>query len=112
MKTFFFSESSHVTYQINWNGAKSTMQAHILSLLTPSISGVGSKGQNSFFLNVVMLHIKLKRKNYRPAYKKKTSTLHTLLTLGQVESQILNLYNTKIVDRLLIMICMIPKLEK
>ena len=35
------------------------MQAHILSLHTPSAPGIGSKGQN-FFLNVVMLPIKLK----------------------------------------------------
>ena len=42
------------------------MQAHILSLQTPSIHGAGSKGQNPFFLNVVMLHIKLKGKKYRP----------------------------------------------
>ena len=35
------------------------MQAHILSLHTPAASGVGSKGQNIFFLKVVMLQIKL-----------------------------------------------------
>ena len=36
------------------------MQAHILFLHTPSTPGLRSKGQNIFFLNVVMLHIKLK----------------------------------------------------
>ena len=41
------------------------MQAHILSLPTPSTRGVGSECQN-FFLNVVMLYIKLNGKKYRP----------------------------------------------
>ena len=36
------------------------MQAHILSLHTPSAPGVGSKDKNTFFLKVVMMHIKLK----------------------------------------------------
>ena len=36
-----FSDSSHVIYQINGKGAWSTMQAHILSLQTPSIPGLG-----------------------------------------------------------------------
>ena len=44
-----FSESSHFAYQINGNGAWSTMQAHILSLHIPSTPGVESKGQNIFF---------------------------------------------------------------
>ena len=38
---------------------------HILSLHTLSACGVGLNGQLSF-LNVVMLHIKLKRKEYQP----------------------------------------------
>ena len=41
----FFSESSHVAYQIKGNGAYSTMQAHH----TPLVLGVGSKGQHIFF---------------------------------------------------------------
>ena len=47
VKTFFFL-SSHVAYQIKGNGAKTTMQAHILSLHTIVAPGVGSKGQNIF----------------------------------------------------------------
>ena len=47
------------------------------SVLTHTLDPwVGSKVKNIFFLNVVMLHIKL---------KKKTLTLHTPLTLGQTE---------------------------
>ena len=45
----FFSESSHVAYQINENRAYSTMQAHRLSLHLPSAPGKGSKVQNIFF---------------------------------------------------------------
>ena len=60
VKTFFSSESSHVAYQIKGHIAKSTTKAHILSLHTPSAPGVGSKGQNIFFLKVVILHIKFK----------------------------------------------------
>ena len=41
----FFSASSIAA----GNGAKSTMQEHILSLHTPSAPGVGSKDQNIFF---------------------------------------------------------------
>ena len=35
------------------------MQAYIMSLHTPLAPWVGSKGQNIFFLKVVMLHIEL-----------------------------------------------------
>ena len=34
-----FPESSHVAYQIKGNGAYSTMQAHSMSLHTPSAPG-------------------------------------------------------------------------
>ena len=45
----FFSESSHVTYQIKGNGAKRTMQAHLLSFYTSCTPGVvWSKGQKYF----------------------------------------------------------------
>ena len=46
------------------------MQAHILSLHThPRAPRVGSKGQNIFFLKVVMLHIKLKGMEQRVTCK-------------------------------------------
>ena len=95
------------------------MQAHNLSLQTPRPVRQGQKVK-TFFLNVVMLHIKLKGNKYRPTYKEKTLILHTLLTLGQVErsnieSVQISIFfvelSSKIVDRLLIMICMIPKLN-
>ena len=46
------------------------MQAHILSLHTPLIPGVGSKAQqNIFLMKVVMLHIKLKGMDCRAPCK-------------------------------------------
>ena len=74
----FFSESSHVAYQIKGDGALSTMQAHIMSLHTPSVPGVGSRGQNIFFPKVVILHIKLKDMERRAYFL----SLHTHLTRG------------------------------
>ena len=53
-----FSQNIHVAYQIRVNVAYSTMQAHFLSLNTPSARWVGSK---HFFL----LHIKLKGMEHR-----------------------------------------------
>ena len=54
----FFSESSHVAYQIKGNDECSNTQAHMLSLHTPSTPRVRSKVK-TFFLKVIMLHIKL-----------------------------------------------------
>ena len=60
-QTIYFSESSHVAYQIKAYYVGSNMVANIFPTDTPSTQGVGSKGQTiSFFLKVVMLHIKLK----------------------------------------------------
>ena len=44
----FFSENSHVAYQIKENDTYNNMQALVLSLHTPSTPRVGPKGQNSF----------------------------------------------------------------
>ena len=61
-QTIYFSESSHVAYQIKADKAGSNMVANILPTDTPSTQGVGSKG---LFLKVVMLHIKLKGIEHR-----------------------------------------------
>ena len=61
----FFSESSHVAYQIKADDVGSNMVANILPTDTPSSLGVGSKGQTISFLKVVMLHIKLKAIEHR-----------------------------------------------
>ena len=47
-RTIFFSEYGHVAYQSKGN-KMCNMRANSLPLHTPSIPGVGSKGQNSFF---------------------------------------------------------------
>ena len=45
----FFSESSHVAYQIKADDAGSNMVANILPTDTPSTQGVGSKGRTISF---------------------------------------------------------------
>ena len=67
-QTISFTESSHVAYQINGNGAQSTMKANMLSLHTLTAPG-GFKRSFFSFLKVAMLHIKLKWKKYRPTCK-------------------------------------------
>ena len=62
-QTIYFSESSHVAYQIKADDTGSNMFANILPTDTPWTQGVGSKGQ--IFLKVVMLHIKLKGNEHR-----------------------------------------------
>ena len=65
-QTIYFSESSHVAYQIKADNTGSNMVANILPSDTPSTQGVGSKGQTIyFFLKVVMLHIKLEAIEHR-----------------------------------------------
>ena len=44
-QTIYFSESSHVAYQIKADKAVSNMVANILPTETPSTQGVRSKGQ-------------------------------------------------------------------
>ena len=64
-QTIYFSESSHVAYQIKADDAGSNMVANILPTDTPLTQGVGSKGQTISLLKVVMLHIKLKGIEHR-----------------------------------------------
>ena len=64
-QTISFSESSHVAYQIKADNAGSNMVANILPTDTPSTQGVGQKVKLYLFLQVVMLHIKLKGIDHR-----------------------------------------------
>ena len=48
-QTIYFSESSHVAYQIKTDDAGSNMVANILPTDTPLTQGVGSKGQTISF---------------------------------------------------------------
>ena len=54
-----FLEQGHVAYQIKWNHEYSNMIAYILPTDPPRWP-CGSKGQISFFQNMVMLYINLK----------------------------------------------------
>ena len=48
-QTIYFSESSHVAYQIEAEDFGSNMVANILPTDTPTTQGVGSKGQTRSF---------------------------------------------------------------
>ena len=58
----FFSESSHVAYQINGNGAMSTMQAHSLSY-THLLSLGQVKSSDIEIVQISLFFIKLSAKN-------------------------------------------------
>ena len=45
----YFSESSHVAYQIKADDSGSNMVANILPTETPSTQGLGLKGQTIYF---------------------------------------------------------------
>ena len=48
-QTIYFSESSHIAYQIKADDAGSYMVGNILPTDTPSTQGLGSKGQTISF---------------------------------------------------------------
>ena len=48
-QTIYFSESSHVAYQIKADYFYNNMVANILPTDTPLTQGVGSKGQSIYF---------------------------------------------------------------
>ena len=60
----FLSVRNHVAYQIKGNEPQSTIQGHSLSLRTSSTTG-----SKLFFLNEVMLHIKLMGMGHRAPCK-------------------------------------------
>ena len=64
-QTIYFSDSSHVAYQIKVDDSGSNMVANILPTEIPSTKGVGSKVKLYIFLKVVMLRIKLKGIEHR-----------------------------------------------
>ena len=79
----FFSESSHVAYQIKADDACSNMVANILPTDTHQRPrGWGQKVKLYLFLKVVMLHIKLKRIEHRAPWKQICCHLHTPTTPG------------------------------
>ena len=64
-QTIYFSESSHVAYQIKADDACSNMVAFFCPQTHPKPRGWGQKVKLYLFLKVVMLHIKLKRIEHR-----------------------------------------------
>ena len=59
-QTIFFSESSHVAYQIKVDDAGSNMVANILPTDTPLTQGVGSKGQTIPFTESSLVAYQIK----------------------------------------------------
>ena len=59
-QTLYFSESSHVAYQIKADDAGSNMIANFSPTDTPSTQGWGQKVKLYLYLKVVTLNIKLK----------------------------------------------------
>ena len=74
---FFSSENGHVAYQSKENDTYNNMEAIILSLHATLTPGVGSKGQNSFFLKVVMLPIKYNGNEMDDNMKANILPIHT-----------------------------------
>ena len=64
-QTIYFSESSHVAYQIKADDAGSNMIAIILPTDIPLTQGWGQKVNLYILLKVVMLRIKLKEIEHR-----------------------------------------------
>ena len=82
--SFFFSESSHVAYQINGNEVKNTMQANILPSCVPSTPGWDGKVK-AFFLKKVLLHInKIKERSVDNCAFKHFDLMQTPDLLGRV----------------------------
>ena len=59
-RSILFQKVVMLHIKLEENGVRSTMQAHILSLHTPSVPGAESKVKTFFFLKVVIVHIELK----------------------------------------------------
>ena len=79
-KRFTFSEHCYVAYQIKGNDECHNMQAHILSVDTPSIPKLGPEVKTTVcvsFLKVVMVHIKWEwsREDHASTYSVHINTL-------------------------------------
>ena len=86
------------------------MQAHIWSLHAPSVSGIGSK-VITFFLKLVMLHVKLERNRAQSTMQAHILSFNTpsvpgVGSKGKTFLFFIELSTEKIVDQLLTMIYM------
>ena len=79
-QTIYFSESSHVAYQIKANDAGSNMVANILPTDTPLTQGVGSKGQTISFNERSHVAYQIKGNWAQSTMKASVLSLHTPTT--------------------------------
>ena len=82
-QTIYFSESSHVAYQIKADDAGSNMVANILPTDTPLTQGVGSKGQTISFTESSHVAYQIKGNRAQSTMKASVLSLHTPLGWGQ-----------------------------
>ena len=81
-QTIYFSESSHVAYQIKADDAGSNMVANILPTDTPLTQGVGSKGQTISITESSHVAYQIKGNLTRNTMKASVLSLHTPTTPG------------------------------
>ena len=77
-QTIYFSESSHVAYQIKADDAGSNMVVNIVPTDTPLTQGVGSKGQTISFSESSHVAYQIKRELSAAHHKSKYAVItHT-----------------------------------
>ena len=81
-QTIYFSESSHVAYQIKAEDARSNMVANILPTDTPMTQGVGSKGQTLSFTESSHVAYQIKGNLAQSTMKVSVLSFHTPTTPG------------------------------
>ena len=81
-QTIYFSESSHVAYQIKADDAGSNMVANILPTDTPLTQGVGSKGQTISSTESSHVAYQIKGNWAQSTMKASVLSLHTPTTPG------------------------------
>ena len=92
-QSIYFSESSHVAYQIKADDAGSNMVANILPTDTPLIQGVGSKGQTISFTESSHVAYQIKGKYAQSTRKSKYAVItHTNDRWGEVKRSFFALF--------------------
>ena len=81
-QTIYFSESSHVAYQIKADNAGSNMVANILPTDTHLTQGMGSKGQTISFTESSHVAYQIKGNWAQSTMKASVPSLHTPTTPG------------------------------
>ena len=91
-QTIYFSESSHVAYQIKADDAGSNMVANILPADTPSTQGVGSKGQTIYFSESSHVAYQIKDLEHRAPWKQICCHYTHQQPLGRVKRSFIFLF--------------------